>query len=447
MWKRHQTLRALRRLHRSTRLPVSGPDAPTLELGNQSSSFMSSTEVKLVWERTTCQEGAAAETCDHRYRTIHLMQQHQTPYKNMTLKKLDESVVAVRQESETSRSKSGSEVEGVPDSVLQFERQKRKFAHDKVLGITPNSLDVVYHDDHIVVVNKPSGVLTVPGLNGRPSILDLVYDNYAKIDDDEPMMKEHMICHRLDMDTSGLVVFGRSRSITQKMQAQFRDRQVEKEYKAVLMGHWPLEHCDKGRIDLPLQKDVSHPPFMRVSTPEYQAEALEALDHLQRAGWIKLIRKAPKPSQTDFAIESIGTTPSHKLPYTKIRLAPETGRTHQLRVHCAAVGFPIVGDSTYSLYGEAAHNGGLSKEDRILQLVGEPHHLQYSEAVGPEDDKFIPVPRTPLSIQKEWTIAYPPDVNPMCLHAYKLSFYHPVRGDEKLSFEEEPTFESFLEEL
>ena len=83
-----------------------------------------------------------------------------------------------------------------------------------------------------------------------------------------------MLVHRLDMDTSGLVVFGRTAAVTKTLHRVFRDRNVEKEYQAMVMGSLPI---DSGLIDLPLQRDHRHPPFMRVSTLESERAAIKAL--------------------------------------------------------------------------------------------------------------------------------------------------------------------------
>jgi 23S rRNA-/tRNA-specific pseudouridylate synthase len=324
------------------------------------------------------------------------------------------------------------ESETIPASVLQWNRQMRKQQHLKKAGtsIKGEDLRVVFSDNHIVVVNKPAGVLTVPGVNSNPSLLTLVHERYgASILD-----PAHMIVHRLDMDTSGLVVFGRTQEVTKKLHAQFRLQKVTKEYECLVMGTLPIvTGCTKQlvsdvHIDLPLQRDHENPPFMRVSTPKSEQAAIAAVKDLQKHGWKKIIRKKPKPSQTKLMVMDHGSR-GENLPFTRLRLVPLTGRTHQLRVHCAALGFPIIGDPTYSLYGEAAPLGGLENISSICHV--------HNNCIGAESTQTVP--RCPLDVQKAWMHEHPPNEKPMCLHAALLQLVHPITG-ETMKWETQPEF-------
>jgi 23S rRNA-/tRNA-specific pseudouridylate synthase len=249
----------------------------------------------------------------------------------------------------------------IPDAVLTYERQLRKAQHANKTcrSLTEHDLVVVFVDEYIVVVDKPAGVLTVPGLNHNPSMLDLVHLKYGSQVTD-PV---HMIVHRLDMDTSGLVLFARTLEIAKKMHSIFRDREISKHYECLIMGHLHLQPKEfdttatKVIVDLPLQRDHEHPPFMRVSTPQSEQAAMACVDQLQQHGWKKILRKAAKPSQSILHVVEHGvyqtdvtsnendgnndpTLPHLSLPYTRLRLEPITGRTHQLRVHwCVLVFF------------------------------------------------------------------------------------------------------------
>ena len=231
------------------------------------------------------------------------------------------------------------------------------------------------------------------------------------------------------MDTSGILLFGRTRAITQALHTQFRERHVEKEYRAIVMGHWP-EFCTRGNIDLALKKDHAFPPFMRVATPQSEMDAKQALKDLHNAGWKKIVNQNPKPSKTGFEVIRRGNTSKHNLPYTYIRLIPITGRTHQLRVHCAALGFAIAGDPTYSIFGEASPVGGL----------GHMKHVIDSEI---DIDQSVADYQPSLDQQEEWIRTYAPNDNPMCLHAAKLCFTHPTTN-KPLCFDTEPKFDDYL---
>lgn len=257
-----------------------------------------------------------------------------------------------------------SSIPKISESVLQYERQMRKIqAADRASKTNVNiddHLRTVYSDDHIVVTDKPSGILCVPGVNKNRSLLDLVFEVYGNGDPDEYVGKEQstsfprdsMIVHRLDMDTSGIVIFARTRASMAKLHEAFRDRAgAKKVYEALLVGwldinQW-IEYAEMsssdaiksgdiasdtdqivlstetsslggGEIRLPLQRDHRHPPFMRVSTPESESEAQQAVKDLNHAGYSKLIAKKPKPSTTQFRILSHEHWMGH--PVTRVAL-------------------------------------------------------------------------------------------------------------------------------
>ena len=175
-------------------------------------------------------------------------------------------------------------------------------------------LDVVYDDRWLTVLNKPSGMLTVPGKSLEDSLLTRYQTAF-------PEAHGPVVVHRLDQETSGLVVFAKDKATHKALQQQFENHTIKKRYVAVLDGQ--VAH-DEGLIDLPLMPDVYDRPRQRV-------------DHEQG-----------KPATTRYRVlERSGGM-------TRIALEPLTGRTHQLRVHCShpqGLNCPIVGDR---LYGTAA---------------------------------------------------------------------------------------------
>jgi len=439
--------------------------------------------VDLVWQTTRTTDGSTRIVVSLQERRIHDVEAQQQQQQQQSPPPVSSSV----DNNDHNNCDDPQQEAAVPESVLIYERQLRKAQHARKVGraVHPDQdLRVIYADEAIVVTNKPPGVLTVPGLNDRSNnLLHLVHAAYCA-DDNVPASQ--LIAHRLDMDTSGLVVFGRTAAATAQLHTAFRRRACHKEYECLVVGHWtmpeqqtvmasaaaaaaaagggggggggtavnasnnaatddddddddedsnnnnlPSPPPESFLIDLPLQKDHEHPPFMRVSTPASERAAMRAVHDLQNHGWKKLIAKKCKPSQTLVTVLERGYRDDNPdLPYTRLRLVPITGRTHQLRVHCAALGFPIVGDPTYSLYGEAAPVGGLQDVPSVTH-----NDNQVDGVKGPK----IVLPRCPLAVQKAWTEHHPPNERPMCLHAALLELPHPVTGD-RVRWEVPPDF-------
>lgn len=170
-------------------------------------------------------------------------------------------------------------------------------------------LSIVHVDSALIVVDKPSGLLSVPGRGDDKQ--DCVI---TRLQRDFP---EAMIAHRLDMSTSGLLVVARGEAMQKAMYKLFRDRAVDKRYLAAVAG---LVETDAGEIDLPLICDWPNRPRQMVS------------------------HEIGKPSLTRYRV--LERCPAENL--TRIELEPVTGRSHQLRVHLAALGHPILGDELYA---------------------------------------------------------------------------------------------------
>ncbi len=169
------------------------------------------------------------------------------------------------------------------------------------------SLSVVYVDDAIIVVDKPTLLLSVPGRG--PDKQDSVVTRAAR---DYPGARE---VHRLDWETSGLMLLARCPEVHSELSRQFREREVGKEYTAVVYGALPEE---QGEITLPLRGDWPNRPRQMVDEVD------------------------GKPSLTKWRRLSVEGSCS------RVLLTPVTGRTHQLRVHMQAMGYPIIGDRLYA---------------------------------------------------------------------------------------------------
>ena len=175
----------------------------------------------------------------------------------------------------------------------------------------PPGLDIVHEDDRLIVCNKPSGLLTVPGKD--PSLADCLE---ARVQARYAYRPATKVVHRLDKDTSGLLVLAFDKAALGALGSQFEHRKVEKYYVARIAGDIG---GDTGLIDLPLATDWENKPRQRV-------------DH-----------ERGRPSRTQW--EVLAREPGG---ITRMKLIPLTGRTHQLRVHMLAIGHPILGDSFYA---------------------------------------------------------------------------------------------------
>lgn len=176
------------------------------------------------------------------------------------------------------------------------------------------ALEVVYEDEWLVAVNKPAGVLSVPGIVGGTSVQQWLREEYLRCN-------ELFVVHRLDMATSGVLVAAKSMEVYKAMQALFASRDVKKEYIALLDG---VPSADSGTISLPLAADYDARPRQKVDYRNGK-EAVTRYDILDVVGY----------DGKQCAL---------------VRFEPLTGRTHQLRVHSAykdGLDVPIVGDALY----------------------------------------------------------------------------------------------------
>lgn len=178
-----------------------------------------------------------------------------------------------------------------------------------------DSIEILYEDDHLLLINKPSGLLSLSGKN--PLNLDSVHHRLVA------QFPGCTLVHRLDFGTSGVMVIARNKSINAALCQQFSQRAVSKEYSALLCGH---VIDDEGIIDAAIASDPARFPLMSICPVN------------------------GKPARSRYRVVerfSRETERGTLLAVTRVTLLPETGRTHQLRIHCQQLGHPILGCDLY----------------------------------------------------------------------------------------------------
>ena len=166
---------------------------------------------------------------------------------------------------------------------------------------------IVHRDDRLLVLDKPSGLLAVPGRG--PNLQDCLARRVQEL------FPTALVVHRLDRDTSGLMLMALDASAQRELGRQFEQRQVQKHYQCIVRG---VPECSSGLVDLPIARDPARPPRYRID---------------QDAG---------RPSQTGWQVlERLEDR-------ARLDVEPITGRSHQIRLHLATLGHPILGDPLYA---------------------------------------------------------------------------------------------------
>lgn len=239
------------------------------------------------------------------------------------------------------------------------------FAAEKS-SATPEAipLDILFEDEHIIAVNKPVGLLTHPSNTEKSGALTNALAWHFWQTAGEPIRPG--LVHRLDRNTSGVMVIAKTARAHRTLSKHFRERWVKKFYLALISGH--LEK-DSGEIDAPIGSDPKVWPHWRI-IPESEGG---------------------KPAKTIYRVKR--RFKSHTL----VELEPLTGRTHQLRIHCDLIGHPIVGDPIYA-----------STVDPITMKYKLKHHLLHAArlvfrhpATGREMNLEAPLPKALADLMSE----------------------------------------------
>ena len=200
--------------------------------------------------------------------------------------------------------------------------------------------EIIFKDSQIIVINKPSGLLTIPG--SRPEHKDSLLTRMKK------KFIGTLLVHRLDMDTSGIIIFARTKTAQKELSKQFEKREVKKTYLARI---WGVPKHSKGTIELPIISDINNKPKQMICY------------------------KNGKSSITKWELRNSFFQNNNVL--SDLIVKPITGRSHQIRIHLSSIGFPILGDSLY------AHLEAFSASSRLLL------HSKSLEIAHPTSEKKL----------------------------------------------------------
>ncbi len=239
------------------------------------------------------------------------------------------------------------------------------------ISLDETPFEILYHDDVVVIVNKPANFLSVDGVDYDISVFSILRAKYPSV----------RMVHRLDYETSGVLIAALTLEAAQHLNAQFRAQQIHKTYEALVEGTLLEPH---GRIELYLEADPDHRVRQRITNRRDDIHDDEDKDDEDDNHDHIMLGRRGKPSVTEYEIIETGET------YQRVKLIPITGRTHQLRVHMQSKGCPILGESLYA----GIQSCTTPLEDRT-------HTIGFT---GPRDRR-------------------------LCLHAKMVRFRHPSTSD------------------
>lgn len=235
---------------------------------------------------------------------------------------------------------------------MLIEKQKKKFINKNAF---PNLLNsIIYEDDYLLIINKPSGIAVHGGSGLNFGVIE--YFRYMR-----PLNSFLELVHRIDRDTSGILILSKKRTALCHLHKQLREKKIKKEYIALVHGKWPVS-------------------IKKISEPLLKIQSIKNSKKI-------VIHKNGKPSETLFKIkqEYFSTTLMH--------IIPKTGRTHQIRAHASYTGHPIVFDNRY---GKHDLDLNLKKNTQINRLLlhsfkiffAHPNNGKKMHVIAPLDVQF-----------------------------------------------------------
>ncbi len=266
--------------------------------------------------------------------------------RSLATKMIDDKVVFVNNENKKSSYKVS---EG---DVIEFDENYQK---EVELEKNEMSLDIVFEDEYLMVINKASGLVVHPGSGNKNNTLVNGLLHYTNDLSDEGGAARAGIVHRLDKDTSGLMLVAKTNKVHEILSEYFKNKDVNREYLAIIKGVFPSE---KAKINAPIGK----------SSKNFRLQE---------------VKDGGKNAVTNLTVEKrFGE-------YSLVRLSLETGRTHQIRVHLNYIGYPVVNDPVYGIgksdsFGQYLHSAKLSF---VHPITGK--ELSFEKDIPKEMKNFI----------------------------------------------------------
>lgn len=263
--------------------------------------------------------------------------------------------------------------------------------------------DIIHEDDDLLVVNKPAGLVCHPTKGDEYSSLISRARIYLK-----NTATPHLV-HRLDRETSGVVLFAKNPEVARELGKIWETRMVTKEYLAIVHGH---VREDQGIIDAPLGRDeASRVAIKDCVRPDGAPGQTEY--HVDKRFSRSMPHTSTPEGQGDKVGESAPQTPNPKIEanFSLLRLLPRTGRKHQIRIHLSHIGHPVVGDKIYGgdedLYLALVENR-LSLEQRARLIL--PHHALHAVCLEFERqgqvNRFVATPEPDFSNFYQYNLSY-----------------------------------------
>ncbi len=252
--------------------------------------------------------------------------------------------------------------------LIEFEA----FKPESIIKAMPGELEVVFENDDFFVINKPQGITVHPSISKleEKTLINILLHHNKQLSTVGAPLRPGLV-HRIDKDTSGLLLIAKNDKTHYELQKIFAERKIDKHYRCLVFG---IPKSTSGTIDAPLMQSPIDPTKVQISISQ---KAKNAITHF------KLLESFKNPNFSDA--------------FSTLDIKIETGRTHQIRVHLRSIGLPICGDSKY---GNKKDNQALIKYYNIDKQILQAYKLEF-ELFGEKYSFELPEPQSILDIKKD----------------------------------------------